>query len=46
MHIKFWPENLKVRHHLEDLDIDERVILEWILGKLGERCEVDASGSG
>jgi hypothetical protein len=26
-------KNLKGRDHLEDLDIDERIILEWILRK-------------
>jgi hypothetical protein len=25
------------RDHSEDLDIDRRIILEWILGKWGER---------
>jgi hypothetical protein len=29
--------NLKGRHHLEDLGIDRKVMLEWILGKLGEK---------
>jgi hypothetical protein len=26
-------ENLKVRDHSEDLGVDGRIILEWILGK-------------
>jgi hypothetical protein len=26
--------NLKVRDHLEDLGIDGKIILEWMLGKL------------
>jgi hypothetical protein len=30
---KLWSENLRVRDHLEDLDIEGRIILEWILGK-------------
>jgi hypothetical protein len=30
---KFWSENLKGRDHSEDLSVDERIILEWILGK-------------
>jgi hypothetical protein len=30
-------ENLKVRDHLEDLGVDGKIILEWILGKYGER---------
>jgi hypothetical protein len=33
MHTIFWLENLKGRDHLEDLGADERIILEWILGK-------------
>jgi hypothetical protein len=31
----FWLENLKGRDHLEDLCVDGRIILEWILGKIG-----------
>jgi hypothetical protein len=44
---KIWSENLNGRHHSEDLGVDGRIILEWILGKnrLG-RCDLDASGSG
>jgi hypothetical protein len=29
----FWLENLKRRDNLEDLGIDEKIILEWIVGK-------------
>jgi hypothetical protein len=29
----FWLENLKGRDHLEDLDVDGKIILEWISGK-------------
>jgi hypothetical protein len=32
MHIKFWSENLKGNDHSEDLAVDGRIILEWILG--------------
>jgi hypothetical protein len=33
MLIKFWLENLKGRDHMDDLSIDERIKLEWILEK-------------
>jgi hypothetical protein len=29
----FWLGNLKGRDHMEDLGVDERIILAWILGK-------------
>jgi hypothetical protein len=35
MHKIFWMENLKERNHSEELGVDGRVILEWILGKVG-----------
>jgi hypothetical protein len=31
MDIGFWRESRKERDHWEDLDIGERIILEWIL---------------
>jgi len=31
--MKFWSENLKGRDHLEELGIDRKVILQWILRK-------------
>jgi hypothetical protein len=30
-----WLEGLKGRDHSEDLGVDGRIILEWILGKYG-----------
>jgi len=33
MHTKFFSENLKEQDHLEDLDINGRIIIEWILWK-------------
>jgi hypothetical protein len=33
MHIKFWFESLKERDHEEYLDVRERIILRWIVGK-------------
>jgi hypothetical protein len=35
MHTIFWLENLMGRYHLEDVGVDERIILEWILGEYG-----------
>ena len=34
MLIGFWWGNLRDRDHLEDIGIDRRIILEWILEKL------------
>jgi hypothetical protein len=28
----FWLEKLKIRDHLEDVGVDGKIILEWILG--------------
>jgi hypothetical protein len=42
----FLLEILKGRDHSEDLGIDGKIILEWILGKHGGKCGMDASGSG
>jgi hypothetical protein len=46
MHITFWLENLNGRKHLEDLNVDGKIILEWILGKQGVRCGLDSCASG
>jgi hypothetical protein len=35
MSTKFWSENLKGRDDSEDLGVDRRIILEWILEKIG-----------
>jgi hypothetical protein len=37
MHKKFWSETLKGRDHSEDVGIDRRIILDWILGKYDEK---------
>jgi len=37
MHRKFWLGNLKGRDHSEELGVDERILLEWIIGKYGGR---------
>jgi hypothetical protein len=33
MHTKFWSENLKEREQSEDIGVDRKIILDWILGK-------------
>jgi len=33
MHSKFWSANLKGSGHSEDLDVDEKIILEFIIEK-------------
>jgi hypothetical protein len=33
MYTKFWSENLKERSRSEDLGVDGRIILEWLLSK-------------
>jgi hypothetical protein len=42
MHTKFWFEILKGRDHSEDLGVDGRIMLEWILrnqaGKVWTGC--------
>jgi hypothetical protein len=35
MHAILRLEDLKERDHLEDVGVDRRIILEWILGKQG-----------
>jgi hypothetical protein len=37
MHTAFWFKDLKGRHHSEELGVNGNLILEWILGKQGER---------
>jgi hypothetical protein len=34
---ELWPENLETRDHSEDLGVDGRIVLEWILGRWGEK---------
>jgi hypothetical protein len=34
------------RDHLEDVDVDGNITLEWILENMVGRCGLDASGSG
>jgi hypothetical protein len=39
-------ENLKRRHHLEDLGIDGRIILKYVSKMRGRGDRLDLSGSG
>jgi hypothetical protein len=42
MHRTFQSENLKGRDHSEDLGLDWRIILEWILEKQVKGCGLDS----
>jgi hypothetical protein len=48
MHTKFLSEYLKGRNHCEDLSVDGRILLDWILGKRDgvRNYLLDSSGSG
>jgi hypothetical protein len=43
---RFWWESSKDKGHLKDQDVDERMGLEWTLGRLVGGCGVDSAGSG
>jgi hypothetical protein len=36
---KIFSENLKVRDHLKNLDVDGKIIIEWILQKWQKEVE-------
>jgi hypothetical protein len=38
---KLWLESLKGRDHLEDIGVDGRITLKWILGNRAEECGQD-----
>jgi len=46
MHAIFWLENLKVRDQLGRPGLDEKKVLECILGKCVGGCRLESSGSG
>jgi hypothetical protein len=44
MHIKFWLGSLKGKDNSEDIGIDGRIILKWILNRVGG-CGLNSTGS-
>jgi len=40
-----WKENLKERDHIEDIGTVVRIILKWVLNRVGKRS-MYSSGSG
>ena len=45
VHREFWSRTVRERDHLEDLDVDGRMILKWILKEV-EWATWTGSGSG
>jgi hypothetical protein len=39
MHTEFRSENIKRRNHLEELGVDGRIMLNWILKKYGGKVQ-------
>jgi hypothetical protein len=37
VHTELWKENLEERDHVKDTGIDVRIILIWVLNKVGRR---------
>jgi hypothetical protein len=46
VHTGFWWDNLRGRDHLEDLDVDGRIIFKWIFRKWDGGDGLDSCGSG
>jgi hypothetical protein len=42
----FWVENPKGKYHMKGLDVDGKIILEWVLGKWLGGCGLDPCGCG
>jgi hypothetical protein len=40
MCVKFWPVNLKGRDHAEDLRVDGKTILKYMLGEYGGKVRI------
>jgi hypothetical protein len=45
MHTEFYLEGMKGRDHSEDLGVDGRITLEWIIRR-NDGSGLDVSGSG
>ena len=45
MYIGFWWRNLEEREHLEDPDVDGKIVLRWIFTEWDGRAGADWSGS-
>jgi hypothetical protein len=43
VHTECWYENVKGRYIMEDQGFDEKMILKWMLNKIG--CGLDSSDS-
>jgi hypothetical protein len=46
LHKISWLEKLRGGKYSEDVGMNWRIILEWVLGNRLGRCELDLSGSG
>jgi hypothetical protein len=46
MHTVFWFEHLYGRDHLEDVGIDGKIVMEWMLRKQVGWCRLDSPGLG
>jgi hypothetical protein len=44
VHTGFWWENRRAEGHLEDPDVDKRIILKWIFKKWDAGHGLDPSG--
>jgi hypothetical protein len=46
MHTKFWSENVKVKGHSEDLNVNGRILLEGTLRQNVGRVRIGCKGTG
>jgi hypothetical protein len=46
VHTKIWLENVKERNQSNNLDVDGRITLEWVLKSMLGDCGLDSSVSG